>query len=547
MTISSTRGLPRRAAHKTAVALAGLVAVPALLAGCGSDGGGTDAEPGGEPTAQGLDSLTVALPSSVSSLDVAREAGIVNYVIALLAQESLLGIDADGQLVPALAESWEAPDAQTYVLQVREGVTFSDGTEMTVDDVIASINVHAGKGSTSALAYAYAGVESVEQTGDREITIKLSEPNAAFPWVLSPGTLQVTSADFIEQHEGQIGTPENLLLGTGPYEITEFVPDSHVALEPNEDYWGGTPSVGSVRLDFISDEGTRQLALRDGSVDMAMNVPLQQLDEWAAIDGVEVETATDNSLVTLAFNTSEAPFDDANVRAAVAHAVDREGIVQSLLGGHGEVATTIPSTEQWGGLLDEGEVEDLYDGITQYDFDLDRAKELLAQSDSPDGFSTEVTYPNSGPQIGRALLTLADNLKELNIDLEVKEVTLEEWIAELGNHAPMSVGWYFPATGDPSEYAQLLLHSKYAETGGTNLAEYTNPDVDSLLDGEIQATDQAQRGRLLGEALTAAAEDVPYQPLWWGQAATAFGEGVGTDEYGPYFYIGPWVERVTAR
>ena len=546
MNIHATRGLPRRSIRKAAVVVAGLVAVPALLAGCSSDDG-TDGEPSGDATEQSLDSLTVALPSSVSTLDVSREAGIVNYVIALLAQESLLAIDADGQLVPALAESWDAPDAQTYVLTLREGVTFSDGTEMTVDDVIASINLHAGEGSTSALAYAYAGVESVEQTGDREITIKLTEPNAAFPWILSPGTLQITSEEFIAENEGEIGTPETLILGTGPYQVTEFVADSHVALEPNDEWWGGEPKVDNVRLDFITDEGTRQLALRDGSVDMAMNVPLTQLDEWAALDGVEVETATDNSLVTLAFNTTEAPFDDPNVRAAVSHAIDREGIVQSLLGGYGEVATTIPSTEQWGGLLEEDEVEDLYGDIIQYDFDLDRAKELLADSDSPDGFSTEVTYPNSGPQIGRALLTLADNLEELNIDLEVKEVTLEEWIAELGDHAPMSVGWYFPATGDPSEYAQLLLHSNYAETGGTNLAEYDNPEVDGLLDQEIQTTDPAERGRLLGEALVAAAEDVPYQPLWWGQAATAFGEGVGTDEYGPYFYIGPWVERVSAR
>lgn len=540
----------RRVRRRTAMLLAGFLAVPLLLAGCSNDSGKTPGDGATDaPTsaAAGIEGLTVALPSSVSSLDVSREAGIVNYVIALLAQESLLAIDADGQLVPGLAESWDAPDASTYVLEIRGGVKFSDGTDLTVEDVIASINLHAEEGSTSALSYAYAGVESVEKTGDSQITIKLVEPNAAFPWILSPGTLQITSDEFIAANKDTIGTPETLILGTGPYQVTEFVPDSHVALEPNTNWWGGEPSVGKVRLDFIADEGTRQLALRDGSVNMAMNVPLQQLDEWAALEGVKVETATDNSLVTLAFNTQVAPFDDKNVRAAVAHAIDREGIAKSLLGGHGEVATTIPSPEQWGGLLDEGATTSLYSSITQYDFDLDKARELLADSGHAAGFSTQVTYPNSGPQIGRALLTLADNLKQLNVDLQVKEVTLEQWIAELGDHAPMSVGWYFPTTGDPSEYVQLLLHSNYAAKGGTNLAEYANPEVDALLDQEIQATDPAQRGELIGKALVAAAEDAPYQPLWWGQAATAFGEGVGTDQFGPYFYIGPWVEALSPR
>lgn len=554
MNAHPTQSVFRRARRKAAMVFAGALAVPLLLAGCSDDSsdspadGATDGATDSETPASGtFDSLTVALPSSVSSLDVSREAGIVNYTIALLAQESLLGIDADGQLVPALAESWDAPDASTYVLQIRDGVTFSDGTDLTVDDVIASINVHAEEGSTSALAYAYAGVESVEATGEREITIRLTEPNSAFPWILSPGTLQITSDEFIEANKDTIGTPETLLLGTGPYKITEFVPDSHVALEANTEWWNGEPKASSVRLDFIADEGTRQLALRDGSVDMAMNVPVQQVDEWAALEGVEVEAATDNSLVTLAFNTQAEPFSDENVRAAVSHAIDREGIVNSLLGGQGEVATTIPSPAQWGGLLDENATTDLYGSITQYDFDMDKARELLADSAFADGFSTEVAYPNSGPQVGRALLTLAENLKQLNIDLKVNEVTLEQWIAELGNHAPMSVGWYFPTTGDPSEYVQLLLHSKYAAQGGTNLAEYSNPEVDALLDQEIQAVDPAERGRLIGEALTAAAEDVAYQPLWWGQAATAFGEGVGTDQFGPYFYVGPWVELLSPR
>lgn len=533
-------GFSRRRLLQVLGVAGGLVVAGPALAACTPD----DEKKGGAGTGAGLDTLTVALASSLSSLDVTREAGIANYVVALLCLESLTAIDADGALAPSLATDWSQPDALTYVYKLRRDVTFSDGTPMTADDVLASIEVNSAKGSTSALAYAYAPMKSVEATAVDEITFTLSAPTSSFGWVPSPGTLQVSSKAFLEKHGDRVGTPQALLLGTGPYVVTEFQPDSHVLLERNESWWGGPVEVPSVRVDFITDENTRQLAMRDGSVDIGLSVPPNQLDDWKSISGVTVETATDNSLVTLAFNTSLAPWSDLKVRTAVAHCIDRQAVVDSVLRGNAEVALTIPTREQWGGLLDADQVDDLYASIPQVDFDLDQAASLLAESSVPDGFSDTVTYPNSGPLIGRALLTLAENLKGIGIDLEVKEVTLEQWIADLGKHAGIAVGWYFPGTGDPAEYVQLLLNDAYAAQGGTNLAEYGNTEVSTLLDQEVAETDSAKRGELLGQALVAAAADVPYQPLWWGQVATAFGPGLRAEDFGPYFFLGPWVEHV---
>ena len=523
--------------------LAGGIAVASpVLTACTSD----DEQPAPSGGAAALDRLAVALPSSISSLDVTREAGIINYVVALLCLESLTAVGPDGSLVPALAESWSQPDELTYVYKLRPGVRFSDGSPLTADDVIASIEVNTAKDSTSALAYAYAPVKSAKATAEDEITFTLSAPTSGFAWVPSPGTLQVSSRSFLEQHGDQVGTPQALLLGTGPYVVTEFAPDSPVVLARNEKWWGGEVEIETVRLDFITDESTRLLAMRDGSVEMALSVPPNQFDEWSAIDGVHVETATDNSLVTLAFNTSVAPWSDPKVRTAVAHCVDRQGIVDSVLRGNAEIALTIPTPAQWGGLLDAAAVEKLYASIPQVDFDLDTAASLLAESSAPDGFSATLTYPNSGPLIGRALLTFAENLSGLGIDLEVKEVTLEQWIADLGKHeAGISLGWYFPTTGDPAEYVQLLLNASYAEVGGTNIAEYRDDEVTGLLDQEVASTDPAERGDLLGRALVAAAADVAYQPLWWGETATAFAGAIEPVGFGPYFFIGgAWAENV---
>ncbi|MEH1017478.1 ABC transporter substrate-binding protein [Micromonospora sp. CPCC 206060] len=531
----------RRSLLRSIAAAGGLATVPGLLAACT----GTDSS---SKTAQSLDTLTVALPSSISSVDASKEAGIMNYVVALLCQEALVGVGAVGNLVPALATSWSRPDATTYVYKLRQGVTFTDGSAMTVDDVVASLQHHAKPGSTSAFAYAYADVASITATAADEITIKLTKPSSSFSWTPSPGTLLITSKAFLEKNGAQIGTPEVKILGTGPYRVTEFVADSHVTLTRNEKWWGGQVPIREVRLNFITDESTRLLAMRQNSIDMALNVPLDQLDQWRTLSGVQVEVATDRSLVTLAFNIAKKPWDDIHVRKAVAHAIDRAGIVKSILRGHGTVAKTLPSDAQWGGLLSSDEVAALYAAIPQYEFDLDQARAELAQSSVPQGFTDELHFPNSGPQLGKAALTLAENLKPLGINLTVKEITLEAWIAELGRHASgIYLGWYFATTGDPSEYTQLLLNSAYAGENGTNIAQYRNAEVTALLDQEQTSTDNAVRGKLLGQALTMAASDVAYQPLWWGEAATAFGAKAGARDYGPYFFVGPWATQVSAR
>lgn len=166
----------------------GVLAASGVLAACapptressgdGATGSGTGAQGADAP----IGTLTLALPSSLSSLDVGRESGVLNYLVAVLAQESLLSVDPSGKLGPGLASSWKQPDARTYVYTLRRGVTFTDGTPFTADDVVASIDAIRDPKNGSALGYAYAGVDSVKSTGDHEVTIRLKAPDAMFAW-----------------------------------------------------------------------------------------------------------------------------------------------------------------------------------------------------------------------------------------------------------------------------------------------------------------------------------------------------------------------------
>ncbi|MGW0786435.1 ABC transporter substrate-binding protein [Streptomyces sp. NPDC002913] len=539
--------LSRRNVLRIAGAGMGLLAASGVLAACapqpagsGDDAAGTGSGTGAQGADVKIDQLTLALPSSLSSLDVGRESGVLNYLVAALAQESLLSVSPSGELGPGLASSWKQPDARTYVYTLRRGVVFSDGTPFTADDVVASIEAIRDPDNGSALSYAYAGVSSVKATGDLEVTIRLTAPDAMFAWTTTAGGLLVSSRAFLKRNKGKVGTAQTLLLGTGPYRITEFAADDHVLLERNDAWWGEKPAVQKLKLSFVPDAGTRLVAMKSKAVDGALGLASDEARSWES--AARVTYTGDRSVVSLAFDTSKAPFDDIHVRRAFAHAADRAGMVKGLLHGKAEVADALPSPDMWGDLMPADEVRSGYDAIPALGFDLDAARAELAKSASKDGFTAELHYPGSGPQLGKAALALAAALKKIGITLDVKEITLEQWVSELGSgKQPLQFLWYFPVTGDPAELADPYLN---AAATATNIAHYDNPAVNSALDSAKKSTDPAERGKLLMKAVQEAGPDLPYLPLWWARSATALSKDIVLLEQGPYALIGPWATRV---
>lgn len=538
--LSRRRLLRLAGAGMSVLAASGVLAAcappPAKGEGDGASGQGTGAQGADVP----IGTLTLALPSSLSSLDVGRESGVLNYLVAVLAQESLLSVDPSGKLGPGLASSWKQPDARTYVYTLRRGVTFTDGTPFTADDVVASIEAIRDPENGSALGYAYAGVESVKSTGDHEVTIRLKAPDAVFAWTTTAGGLLVSSRAFLTRNKGRIGTAKTLLLGTGPYRITEFAADDHVLLERNDAWWGEKPAVRKLKLSFVPDAGTRLVAMKSGAVDGALGLASDEARGWES--SARVTYTGDRSVVSLAFDTAQAPFDDVRVRRAIAHATDREGMVKGILHGRAEVADALPSREMWGDLMPASEVRSGYGTIPALSFDLDAARAELDKSSAKDGFTAELHYPNSGPQLGKAALALAASLKKIGITLNVKEITLEQWVAELGSgKQPLQFLWYFPVTGDPAELADPYLN---AAATATDIAHYDNDSVNTALDTAKSATDKTVRARELMKAVQTAGAELPYLPLWWAQTASAFSQEFVLLDQGPFAFIGPWATRI---
>ncbi|WP_434970679.1 ABC transporter substrate-binding protein [Microbacterium sp. bgisy207] len=522
---------PVRLAQAGAVVAAGAL----LLSAC-SGSAAPEASTALADSGEQIDSITVALPGSLSNLYVGQESGILNYYIASIAQEGLVSIDAEGAIQPALAESWSQPDDVTYVYELRDDAMFQDGTPVTADDVVFSLNEARDETTSPGLAYYMTNVESVEKTGDSEVTITLTEPDAAFAKNMSTGGAAfITSKAFWEANDGNVGTASSLLLGSGPYKVTEFAPDSHVTFERSDTWWGEEPKVKNITVNFVPDESTRLLAAQSGDIDVAFNVPLAQSTQWENLDTMRVDYVNDLSYVGLYFNTSVAPFDDPKVREAIAHAVDREAYVDKLLRGHGEAATAIMTPESLAAVYSPDVAREKLAEIPQWDFDLDAAKAALAESGYPDGFETEILTPNTGPQLGTAAQALAQNLAEIGITLNVREVPIEEWLASLDASSDygLNMMWYFSTLGDPAEIPSYLL-------GVGNPAAYDNPEIMSLLSQIGAESDPSARIDLLIEAETLQAEDAVNVPLWWGQSATAFANDLGMNDYSAFAFISSW-------
>jgi peptide/nickel transport system substrate-binding protein len=531
------------------VALAVVIAL--AFAACGGDSQEKAASTDGEGDAAKSGPFVIGIPGALSTLDVNQEAGILDYYISAIVNEGLVSVDNTGKVVPALAESWEDENASVWKFKLREDAKFSDGSPVTADDVIWSIErARDPEQSPGVSIYFPDYIQTVEKTSDTEITITLDGSHAGFIWSVSnAGGLFVSQKVWGEKvvSEGAIGSPQDLLLGSGPYKVTEFEPGSHATFEATDTWWGGVPEIKEIRFDFIEDDATRLLAFTQGDIDFALNIPVDQSEQWEAVDGATVQFVADRSYYGLTFDPTVKPFDDEHVRKAVSYAIDAQSIVDgSILKGHAQVATAITAPEQFAAVLSTEEANEKLAAITHYEYNIEKAKDELAQSGSKDGFETTIYYPDSYQNTGKASLVIAESLKEIGVTLEVKEIPLDQWLNEVGD-GKQGVAWmiYFPTTAEPGEVAAWLLD---AQGPGVNPANWTDPQVAELTAKILSASSLEDEVEPTIEGNDIAQQQAIYAPVWWGQSAIAYGERITVGDYGSYTLISQnWPQNFTVK
>ncbi|MGO0059936.1 ABC transporter substrate-binding protein [Brevibacillus fluminis] len=477
--------------------------------GSTSTSGGTEAaKPGG--------TLVFALNSDIVSLDPAFNYDFSTSPVVNEITEGLCRYDENMQLVGNLAEKWEMTDDKTYVYHLRKGVVFSDGSPMTVDDVVFSMERTRDPKTASYLGWLYGNVDKIEAVDDSTVKVTLKQPDAMWRYATATAATHVISKKYYEAHKDNFGKPDGGVLGTGPFKFVSWQTGSEIVLEKNENYWDktGGPYLDKVVYKVIPEGTTVITGLKTGQINMAINLPLDLIKVVEGMDSVNVQKVDSYMNDAIEFNTQRPPFTDKKVRQAMNYALDKQKIIDLLVHDNGIAGHAIPVPPAlW--TIGKAKWEAAFKEIPDYAYNLEKAKQLLAESSVPNGFSAKILTDNDGLRINSAL-ALQAAVKPLGINLEIEKVTGEELTTRgfsgSRDYDIIVNNWSsdFP---DPSGTLLPLFHSDNAADGGANYANYKNPEVDKLLAEQVRLTDDEKRADLLIQAAKLIADDSPWVML----------------------------------
>ncbi|HEV7941402.1 MAG TPA: ABC transporter substrate-binding protein [Solirubrobacteraceae bacterium] len=434
--------------------------------------------------------------------------------IESLVVQRLVDIGPEGQPQLELASSVEHPNPTTYVYGVRKGIRFSDGKPLTVADVVYSLDLNKGKFSSVAKE-PWEVVASVSARGDSTVVIKLKHPSPDWMAIMAGFSQVFEKAAAEKVSEEALGTPRGLMIGTGPWKFDSYTPESSIQLSSNP-YWSGPPQPATkITITIFKSEATMALALRSGAIDAAATYESQKL--FANIPGTHQLDGAQNQTTWVSMNTSAPPFNDVHVRRAIAYATDVNGIIQALYpsGGASKEPSIIP-TPLLDGLGSTSEVSSMIGTLTKYEYNLAKAKEELAKSAYPHGFTTTAAACVAEPILLNVAQILAADLGKLGITVHVKGLQNDQCILEDEQKAMFVNEYPSFVPNEPDLMMETLLSPTdiYPAGTGTDWPKYRNAELGRLLPEVVNTPEAARRVQLAGKALGIAAAEEPYVPLF---------------------------------
>ncbi|MEU6408175.1 ABC transporter substrate-binding protein [Microbispora sp. NPDC046933] len=528
-------------------AAAGLTLVSACASGANGGQSGHSARPA---TEQNIPSFTYAITQMPTSLNSMSTKVNTQMITSLVTEpmERVAFEQGTVKITPHLAASVTEPDQSTVVYKLREGVKFSDGKPLTAEDVAWSFTASAAP--TAETAGNMAGLKSAKVTGPDEVTVTWKYPLVGLRIALA--AVQVQEAAFAEAHAKELGTSAALPIGTGPYAY-QGQTSQDITLARNPAYWGTRPKPDAVKFTVISDNSAAQLAMRSGSLQAGEVTDLKTASQWKN-SGASLYPADDFNSNLLSMDTSTPPFDDVQVRKAVAHAIDVKGVLAAAFGEYAKpLGTLVPTGVLAGVAPSPAEAQAFVDQLPRYEFDLAKAKAELARSAHAGGFDVTVPYMNTDPWQKLLLLNLQQNMKQLGVTVTPKPVPPGQWFQTFFSHQTSGIQvipGFTSTLPDPSGLMFSFVGKANMKANFINAANFTTDTVEKnyrALAPESAATyDKEARWAATRAVLTEVAEQVPYVPLFTRQNVYTMAGGL-TYLRPPSFYdkvSGTWIDLV---
>lgn len=452
--------------------------------------------------------------SSTDSLDQQTWIGTVMIAVGRATRDSLVEISQDNQAVPGLAESWEPnADVREWRFKLRQGVEFSNGKSLTVEDVIASINVHRGEKSKSAAKGVFAAIQDVTSDGN-VVVVKLSEPNADFPFLMTDYHMNIVPAPD--------GKPDLVNgIGTGLYKVTNFEPGVRVIMERNPNAWqsGSFGFVDSAELLTVLDPTARENALMAGSAHAINRPDLRTAKLLAKKPGVQVIDVTSNFFFASSMLTDHKPFNSVDFRRALKHGIDRQQFVDKIINGFGTVGNDQP--------IGPGYKYHAQD-VPQNTYDPDKAKYYLKKS----GFEgVSIEYSASDEAYNGAVdygQLMREFLAPIGVNLNVKREPNDGYWSSVWNVKPFVASYW---GSRPVE--DMILSINWVTKGPWNDTKWGSPRVDELVATARGELDTKKRAEMYREVQMILSADGATLVPAFGHDVAAISTKVGTTgQYG---------------
>lgn len=470
--------------------------------------------------------LIIGRSSEQSSIDPQFSRTGNNQQTADMIFGRLVETDRNFQMSPGLAESWKNVDPTTWDITLRQGVTFHDGSPLTVEDVIWSLErTDKVPNSPAPFTDQVASVAKLEKVDDRTLRVTTKEPAPSLMEDL--GRVFIVKKSAVDGHSSEDFMNPAVAVGTGPYKFVSWTPGEALRLQAYDGYWGKKPEFKDVEVRFISNAAARVAALLSGSVQVIDAVPPADVPRLEKTEGVKVVSAPSGRVIYLGLSqrSDEAPagvtdvngqplgknpFKDAKVRKAISLMIDRQLIVDRIMGGSG-----IPA----GQLAPEG-LGGHVPALAADKADPAQAKALLAEAGYPGGFGITIASSNDrfpgDADLAQALgqMLTRGGLKVNKV--EVFPYNVYSKAASAGDYGAFvfSLG---ASTPNSAPLLQSLLHSydKEAGKGAFNRMRFSDPEFDKQLDATTAEFDEAKRAQMLEQATTTVFAETPIVPLYW--------------------------------
>ena len=443
------------------------------------------------------ETLVVGRTGDIDTLDPHLATAFQTIDALELVYDSLTELAPDSTVQPGLATEWAYnEDGTELTFTLREGVTFHDGSELTSEDVVASLERILDEETAAAGRGFLLSIEEITAPDDLTVVLTLSTPDAALPAALSRVNTSILSADDIAAET--VGTEPN---GAGPFSFVEWAQGQQLDLAAFADYWGDGPYVAGVTIRVVPDEQSLLSALQAGEVHVgAMNNPavVEQVSEPLVLERTEAL-----GYFPFFLNSSRGPLQERAVRQAISCAIDRQELIDTALLGEG-----LPT----GPFVEGIYATDPYDGLPCVPPDREMASQLLADGGYPDGFSMETIIITGENETN---INIAQNLQaqlaEVGVDLELVQletnVYVDRWLAADFDSALSENG----SQADPH-----LTYSRYFISGGNfeNVAGLTSPELDELFAQGLGETDPEARVPIYAEISRILLEESPWVWLY---------------------------------